>query len=42
MLAENGSVVFYGQPNRGMVLIRVNDKSKRKIKRLVDEMEVVV
>ena len=42
MLAKNGSIVFYGQPNKGIVLIRVNDKSKRKIKRLVDEMEVVV
>ncbi len=40
LLAKNGSLIFYGQPNRGMVLIRVNLKKKKEIKRLVDEMEV--
>jgi len=40
LLAKNGSLIFYGQPNRGMVLIKVNAKKKREIKKLVDEMEV--
>ena len=40
LLAKNGSLIFYGQPNRGMVLIKVNAKKKREIRKLVDEMEV--
>lgn len=40
LLAKNGSRVFYGQPGKGMVLIEVNAKTKKKVKKLVDEMEV--
>jgi len=42
MLAKNGSIVLYGQPGRGMVLIKINNKKKKQIKDLLDEMEVIV
>ena len=40
LLAKNGSKVFYGQPGRGMVLIDVNAKKKKEVRKLIDKMEV--
>jgi hypothetical protein len=42
LLAKNGSAVVYGQPGRGMVLIKVTEKKKDIIQKLLDEMEVVL
>ena len=40
LLAKNGSKIFYGQPNRGMVLIDVNAKKKKEVRKLIGKMEV--
>lgn len=42
LLAKKGYLVFYGQPNKGIVLIRVSAKKKKEVKKLVDQMEVVL
>ncbi len=42
LLAKKGDLVFYGQPNRGIVLIRVSAEKKKEVKKLVDQMEVVL
>ena len=42
LLAKKGDLVFYGQPNKGIVLIRVSAKKKEEVKKLVDQMEVVL
>jgi uncharacterized protein (UPF0218 family) len=38
MLAPDGSIVVYGQPNEGMVIVRVNSQKKAEIKKIVDSM----
>ncbi len=42
LLAKIGSLVFYGQPGKGIVLIRVSAKKKKEVKKLIDQMEVVL
>jgi uncharacterized protein (UPF0218 family) len=39
ILAPKGSYVIYGQPNEGMVLIKVTDKKKLEVQRIIDSME---
>ena len=41
LLAPDGAVICYGQPDEGVVLIRVNDEIKEKTKSLLEKMEVV-
>lgn len=36
--APEGSVVLYGQPNEGVVMVRVTKDSKERVKHLMDEM----
>ena len=40
LLAKNGSVVIYGQPEKGKVLIRVNEKKKEKLRKKLEEFEI--
>ncbi|MFH0861488.1 MAG: GTP-dependent dephospho-CoA kinase family protein [Candidatus Altiarchaeota archaeon] len=37
--AENGTVVAYGQPDEGLVVVRVDDEVKDKVKKILEEME---
>ena len=39
LCAPENSVVIYGQPREGMVVIKVTDEVKETLLRLVDEME---
>jgi len=41
MLAPNGAVVCYGQPDEGVVVIRVTTEIKDKVKSLLEGMEVM-
>ena len=36
--AQNNSVVLYGQPNEGLVLVTINEETKNKIQKIVDLM----
>ena len=38
-LAKNGSVVYYGQPDQGIVKVNINSQTKEKIKKILDKME---
>lgn len=40
-LAEPGTRVLYGQPDRGVVVVDVTEERKRQINRLLDKMEVI-
>ena len=35
VIVPNGSVVFYGQPLEGMVIVRINEKIRRKAQELL-------
>jgi len=37
--APEGSVVLYGQPGQGVVVVRVDEEKRREIMRLMDRME---
>jgi hypothetical protein len=37
--APSGSIVVYGQPRRGIVVVSVNDDSKKRFHEIVDRME---
>jgi uncharacterized protein (UPF0218 family) len=37
--APNGSLVVYGQPGKGIVVVSVSDDSKRRFREIVDRME---
>jgi hypothetical protein len=37
--APSGSLVVYGQPNEGVVLVKVSDKTKAQAKRILEQME---
>jgi len=39
LCAPENSVVIYGQPREGVVVIRVNEETKKTISELLDEME---
>ncbi len=38
-VAPVGSIVIYGQPNEGVVVVRVDNKNKIRVKNILDEME---
>jgi uncharacterized protein (UPF0218 family) len=39
LLAPNGSVVAYGQPDEGVVLLNVNDAARQRVRALLKQME---
>lgn len=39
--APQGAIVVYGQPNMGLVIVRVNSKKKKEIEHLLDRMETM-
>lgn len=39
LLAPENSIVVYGQPNEGVVVIKVDEKSKRKISEILGRMK---
>jgi uncharacterized protein (UPF0218 family) len=41
LVAPEGSLVAYGQPERGIVLVRIDARKKDEIEKLVDEMKRV-
>jgi uncharacterized protein (UPF0218 family) len=41
-LAKETSVIYYGQPDNGVVRIEVNKTIKEKIKKIINEMERVI
>lgn len=40
LAAPEGSLVVYGQPKRGIVIIFVTDDSKKRVQAIVDRMEI--
>jgi uncharacterized protein (UPF0218 family) len=38
-LAPLGSLVLYGQPDEGLVVVRVDNKNKLEVKSIIEEME---
>jgi uncharacterized protein (UPF0218 family) len=38
--APEGSLVVYGQPKRGIVIIFVTDDSKKRVQAIIDRMEI--
>lgn len=38
MLAPDGAIVLYGQPNEGLVIVKVDSAIKNKVKSLLDSM----
>ena len=38
--APNGSIVVYGQPRKGIVVINVTEESKKKMRQIVDKMNI--
>ena len=39
LLAPRGSLMLYGQPNEGIVIVTINNESKGFAKRILKEME---
>ncbi len=39
LCAPENSLVIYGQPHEGIVVVKVREKTRRKIRRIVDAME---
>lgn len=39
LVAASGSLVVYGQPNEGIVLVRVSPEKKKEIQGIIDEMK---
>ena len=39
LVAPSGSLVVYGQPNEGIVLVRVSPEKKKEIQGIIEEME---
>lgn len=37
--APNGSIVVYGQPKQGVVVLDVNEEMKRKVREIIERME---
>ena len=37
--AKNGTVLVYGQPDEGLVVVRVDDEAKDKVKKILKEMD---
>ena len=40
-LAKEGTTIYYGQPDEGIVKITVDKNTKKRIKKIIDEMEVI-
>jgi uncharacterized protein (UPF0218 family) len=40
-LAPNGSMVIYGQPNLGIVVVKVNEAKKSEVKNIIESMRLV-
>lgn len=38
LYAPEGTNVYYGQPNKGIVLVKVNEANKKKMKKILEEM----
>jgi uncharacterized protein (UPF0218 family) len=38
LASQNGGVVFYGQPNQGIVCVLVSEEKKRKVREFYDRM----
>ncbi|MHA1721628.1 MAG: GTP-dependent dephospho-CoA kinase family protein [Candidatus Baldrarchaeia archaeon] len=38
-LAPEGSIILYGQPNEGIVVVKADQKTKEEIKKILSEME---
>lgn len=38
LIAPENTIVIYGQPNKGLVLIRVTEEKKREVKKILKEM----
>jgi hypothetical protein len=41
LTAPNGSLVVYGQPNEGVVLVRVSDERKAEAEKVLEQMDRV-
>ncbi len=39
LLAKNGSIVVYGQPDKGKVLVRVSEEKKEKLRKKLEEFK---
>ena len=39
-LAPAGSVVLYGQPHEGLVVVKVNEESKKRAKKVLEQMDI--
>ncbi len=39
IVAPSGALVVYGQPQQGIVLVRVSPEKKKEVERIVEEME---
>ncbi|MCG2783091.1 MAG: DUF359 domain-containing protein [Candidatus Altiarchaeales archaeon] len=39
-LAPAGSVVLYGQPHEGLVVVKVNEESKKRAKKVLEQMNI--
>jgi len=42
LLAENNSVVIYGQPDRGKVIVKVDEKKKEKLRKKLGEFKIIL
>ncbi len=40
LYAPKDSVIVYGQPNEGIVIVKVTDKAKEEVSKIIDEMEI--
>lgn len=41
LLAENNSVIIYGQPYRGKVIVKVDEEKKEKLRKKLEEFEII-
>lgn len=39
LAAKSGSTVLYGQPNEGIVVVEVDEKIKKEVQNMIEEME---
>ncbi|MEM2919607.1 MAG: DUF359 domain-containing protein, partial [Candidatus Nitrosocaldus sp.] len=39
-LVQDGSIILYGQPLEGMVLLKVDEESKRRLKHLLSKLPI--
>ncbi|MDE1764376.1 MAG: GTP-dependent dephospho-CoA kinase family protein [Thaumarchaeota archaeon] len=38
LYAPDNSIIMYGQPNEGLVIVKVNDKTRKTAKKIMDSM----